>query len=300
MIDQGDTVLEVQNLQKSFRDFQIRDVSFSIPTGYIMGLIGRNGAGKTTVMKLIQNVIVKDSGTVTVCGYDNRWQEVKAKNCIGFIADTCPFIKTYSLLENGELFGKYYTDFRIERFREYLNRFHLDEKQNILSLSKGMESRFQLAFALSHNPKLLIMDEPTDGLDPIFRKEFISLLQELLAKEQMGILFSTHITEDLDRVADYITMIDQGRIVFSQDKETLLDRYTIIRGEKGLLQQIPNNHIIAVRRYAHGFEAMVEGLEKLAPYLNSSDNVVIKRASLEDIMYYYSKRSKQDGEIENI
>jgi ABC-2 type transport system ATP-binding protein len=294
MSDTDHVVLQVQNLHKSFKDFEIKDISFSIPAGYIMGFIGRNGAGKTTVMKLIQNVIVKDGGTVAVCGYDNRRQEVKAKNCIGFVADTCPFIKKYSLLENGELFGKYYKDFNIERFNAYLSRFHLDAKQDILSLSKGMEARFQLAFALSHNPKLLIMDEPTDGLDPIFRREFIRLLQELVEKERMGILFSTHITGDLDKVADYITMIDQGRIFLSQDKETLLERYTIIRGEKGILERIPDNLIVAVRRYSHGFEAMVEKLEQVKPFLKLTDNVAFERATIEDIMYYYSKRSRRD------
>lgn len=300
MMETENIVLQVQNLHKNFKDFEVKDVSFSIPAGYIMGFIGRNGAGKTTVMKLIQNVIVKDGGSVTICGYDNRRQEVKAKNNIGFVADICPFVKKYSLLENGELFGKYYKDFSMEHFTAYLSRFQLDAKQNILALSKGMVSRFQLAFALSHNPKLLIMDEPTDGLDPIFRREFINLLQELVAKERMSILFSTHITGDLDKVADYITMVDQGRIVLSQDKEALLERYTIIKGEKGLLERIPRNLIVAVRRYSQGFEAMVEDPKQIKPHLRLTDNVVFERATLEDIMYYYSKRSKSDGQIKDI
>jgi len=169
-METGRRVLEVQGLNKRFKDFEIKNVSFSLDAGYIMGFIGRNGSGKTSIMKLIQNVFVKDSGTVKVCGYDNRRQEIRAKNEIGFVVDCSPFIKGYSLFENAELFGKYYSDFEMERFKGYLKRFHLDGYMNVLSLSKGMESRFQLAFALSHNPKLLIMYEPTDGLDPIFRR----------------------------------------------------------------------------------------------------------------------------------
>ncbi len=287
-------VLTVQGLRKKFKDFEIKDVNFSVPAGYIMGLIGRNGAGKTTIMKLIQNVIVGDGGTVTVCGYDNRRQEIKAKNNIGFVADHCPFMKKYTLLENAVLFGKYYKDFEMELFHSYLRRFQLKPEQTLLSLSKGMESRFELAFALSHHPRLLIMDEPTDGLDPIFRREFLQLLQELISDEKMGILFSTHITSDLDKVADYITLVDQGSVVLSQDKEALLERYLIIRGEKELLHRIPKELFIAVRRHQHGFEAMTESYGQVKTYLNLTDQVAWQQATLEDMMYYFSKRSKSD------
>jgi ABC-2 type transport system ATP-binding protein len=239
-------------------------------------------------------VIVKDGGTVTICGHDNRRQEVKAKNHIGFVADSCPFVKKYTLMENGELFGKYYRNFEMELFLSYLRRFQLDPQQTILSLSKGMESRFELAFALSHHPRLLIMDEPTDGLDPVFRREFLQLLQELIAGEEMGVLFSTHITSDLDKVADYITLVDRGRVVLSQDKEALLERYQIIRGEKELLQKIPRELFIAVRRHRHGFEAMTENYEQIKACLNLTDQVARQQATLEDLMYYFSKRSQLD------
>ncbi len=293
MGDNERVVLSVQSLYKKFKDFEIDDISFSLPAGYIMGLIGRNGAGKTTILKLIQNVTVKDKGSVTICGYDSRRQEIKAKNEIGFVADHCPFMKKYTLLENSELFGKYYKDFERELFLSYLRRFQLNPEQILLSLSKGMESRFELAFALSHHPKLLIMDEPTDGLDPIFRREFLQLLQELITQEKMAILFSTHITSDLDKVADYITLVDQGRLVLSQDKETLLERYRVIRGDKELLQRIPKELLTAVRRHPHGFEAMTENYEQIKAYLSLTDQLLWQQATLEDLMYYFSKRSKE-------
>ncbi|MHB8130670.1 MAG: ABC transporter ATP-binding protein [Mobilitalea sp.] len=297
---EGNMVLQVQNLHKKLQGFQIKNVNFSLEAGYIMGFIGRNGAGKTTIMKLIQNVIVKNSGKVTICGYDNRKQEIKAKNQIGFIMDNSPFIKKYTLLENAELFGKYYNNFDVNLFKAYLNRFHLDGNKKVISLSKGMESRFQLAFALAHRPKLLIMDEPTDGLDPIFRREFLSLLQELIDEEKMGILLSTHITSDLDKVADYITLVERGKIILSQDKETLMDRFSIIKGDKELLHKIPKDKFIAVRRYSEGFEAMTEKLKEINAFCSPSDNLVIQRATLEDIMYFYSKRSKTNEQTEGV
>lgn len=295
MNEADNMVLQVRGLHKRFKDFQIKDISMDIPAGFIMGFIGRNGAGKTTIMKLIQNVIVKDGGMVKVCGYDNRRQEVKAKNEIGFIVENSPFMKRYTLLENGELFGKYYRDFEMDRFRMYLSRFKLDPNKHIISLSKGMESRFQLAFALAHNPRLLIMDEPTDGLDPIFRREFLNLLQELIAEERMGILFSTHITGDLDKVADYITMVDEGKIVLSQDKEGLMERYLILKGERAFIDRIPGEYFMAFRKHTHGFEAMTEHYELIKPYIGVNDNLVVQRATLEDIMYYYSRRGKENG-----
>ncbi len=299
-METGKHVLQVQGLHRNFGDFQIKDVSLTLDAGYIMGFIGRNGSGKTTIMKLIQNVILKDSGIVKICGYDNHKQEVKAKNEIGFVVDCSPFIKTYSLNENAELFGKYYDNFEMERFQSYLKRFHLDGRMNVLSISKGMESRFQLAFALSHNPKLLIMDEPTDGLDPIFRREFLRLLQELIEEEKMGILFSTHITSDLDKVADYITLIDKGEVILSKDKETLMEQYCIVKGEKELLTRIPVEKFISVRRYPQGFEGMTNQVKEIKAFCNASDNMLIQRANLDDIMYYYSKRGKADGQIEGI
>lgn len=284
------TVLQVQGLHKNYHGFQVKDVSFSLKAGYIMGFIGRNGSGKTTIMKLIQNVIPGKQGQILINGYDMHKQEIKAKNEIGFVADCCPFIKNASLKENAEMFGKYYSRFSMEQFLYYLRRFRLEEDKNILSLSKGMISRFQLAFALSHAPSLLIMDEPTDGLDPVFRREFLSLLQELVEDEKMGILFSTHITSDLDKVADYITLIDQGQVVLSQDKESLMEQFYIVKGGKELLKRISEDHFISVRRYPEGFEAMTMQAEEVMKLCKPADNVILQRACLEDIMYYYYKR----------
>lgn len=299
-MEAANRVLQVQGLHKKRKGFQVKNISFTLEAGYIMGFIGRNGSGKTTVMKLIQNVILKDRGTVTICGFDNKRMEEKAKNEIGFVADDCPFVKTCTLTENAQLFGKYYTDFEMERFRSYLKRFHLEEDQKVLSLSKGMKSRFQLAFALAHNPRLLIMDEPTDGLDPVFRREFLNLLQELVEEERMGILFSTHITSDLDKVADYITLIDHGEVVLSQDKESLLEQFCIVKGTKELLTRLPSECFISIRSYPEGFEGMTDQADKVKALCKATDNMILQRANLEDIMYYFSKRGSHYGQIQEV
>jgi ABC-2 type transport system ATP-binding protein len=290
MVIDNTTVLTIQGLNKRLGSFQIKNLNFSLDAGYIMGFIGRNGAGKTSVMKLIQNVIVKDGGTVTVCGYDNVKQEILTKNEIGFVMEHAPFIKNYSLIENGELFGKYYTRFNMEHFMELLQRFELNPKKDLFSLSKGMETKFQLAFALAHDPKLLILDEPTDGLDPIFRKDFLKLLQELIQEEKMAMLLSTHITSDLDKIADYITMIDDGEIVFSESKEEIIERYWIVKGSRELLKIIPKEKFIAVRILGNSFEGMTEYYDDLKKCYGIQWNLVAQKANLDDIMYYISKR----------
>jgi ABC-2 type transport system ATP-binding protein len=293
MIRDNNTVLKITGLNKKMGSFQIKDINISLEAGYIMGFIGRNGAGKTTVMKLIQNVMVKDSGNVTISGFDNKKQEIQAKNEIGFIMEHAPFIKNYTLLENGELFGKYYTRFNMEYYSSLLHRFQLNGNKNIFALSKGMETKFQLDFALAHSPKLLILDEPTDGLDPIFRKDFLYLLQKLIEEEKMAVLLSTHVTSDLDKIADYITMIDNGEIVFSENKENILDRYRIVKGNKELQKKIPLNKFVAVRNLGNSFEGMTEYYNEIKMYGGSDCNVVSHKADLDDIMYYISKGRRQ-------
>ncbi|MDF2952035.1 MAG: putative transporter [Anaerocolumna sp.] len=260
MIRDNNTVLNITGLNKKIGNFTIKDINFSLDTGYIMGFIGRNGAGKTTVMKLIQNVLVKDSGKITIGGFDNKKQEIQAKNEIGFVMEHAPFIKNFTLMENGELFGKYYTRFNKEQYISLLGRFQLNANKNLFALSKGMETKFQLAFALAHSPKLLILDEPTDGLDPIFRKDFLKLLQELIEEEKMAILLSTHITSD---------------------------------GNKELLTKIPLNKFVAVRNLGTTFEGMTECYNDIEAYCGNDYKLISQRADLEDIMYYVSKGRRQ-------
>lgn len=285
-------ILEVKGLGKRFRGFELKNVSFDLEAGYILGLIGPNGAGKTTLMKLIQNVVIPSSGTVLVNGFDSRRDEVCAKNEIGFLMEQT-FLERYSLEENAKLFGRFYESFHMETFLEYLERFELNKDQEYGKLSKGMQTKFQLSFALSHEARLLILDEPTGGLDPIFRREFLTLLQEVAEQENVGIIISTHITSDLDKIADYIAFLNEGELVFCKSKEELLDEYWMIKGERKLLKVIPNSCFVAVRSHNEGFEALTCQKSICERYCEVGSQVLFERASIEDIMYYISKGRKK-------
>ncbi|BBF45479.1 ABC transporter, ATP-binding protein [Lachnospiraceae bacterium KM106-2] len=289
-------MLRVEHLEKKFKDFAIRDISFQLEPGYIMGLIGRNGAGKTTLMRMLLGVYKIDRGSVSINGWDLVHNTVKAKDEIGFILDQTPFLEELTIAENQKLFSRFYSRWDDELFDFYLRRFHISEHRLVMDLSKGIQTKLQLAFALAHHPRLLIMDEPTGGLDPIFRKEFLMLLQELLEKEEMSILISTHLTNDLDQIADYITMIDDGKLLFSKSKEELLDECYIVKGaiedEKALLGDA--NAIIVHKKGR--FEAFIQDRELADKLLAITEiPVVLEHATLEDIMYYRTRRGLDEN-----
>ena len=206
-------LLEVRGLSKKWEAFTLENIDLALPEGYIMGLIGKNGAGKTTLINCILNGIRKSSGTIRIAGKDYR--SLSAKEETGFILDPAPFFEMKTLLENANLFGRFYPKWRDELFHKYLRVFELNGNALFKDLSKGMKIKFQFAFALSHEPRLLIMDEPTGGMDPIFRRDFYGLLQDLVSEIKASVLISTHITADLDRIADFITLLDNGKLVLT-------------------------------------------------------------------------------------
>ena len=283
-------LLVVNNLCKKYRDFQLKNVSFTLDAGYILGLVGQNGAGKTTLMKLIQNIVAKTSGDVIIDGLDYKKNEIEIKNRIGFIMES-PFFELYTLEENGKVFGRFYKHYNHKEFLGYLKQFGLAKEKKYGELSKGMQTKFQLSFALSHQARLLILDEPTGGLDPVFRREFLTLLQEVVESENIGIIISTHITNDLDKIADYIALIDQGELLFCKTKEELLDEYFMIKGRAEMLEQIPKSALISVRKYREGFEALTN--QKDVCIENAGESLVCEHASIEDIMFYVAKGRKE-------
>lgn len=223
-------VLKVRHLSLQRGDFSLKDISFDVPKGYITGLVGKNGSGKTTLMKAVCNLHEKEQGSIWISEYDNCVQEVKAKNHIGIVIPECTFFEDKSLITNGELLGLLYENFSMERFIGYLVKFGLKKEKNsssylLSALSAGQRIRFQLAFALAHEPKLLLLDEPTANLDPAFRVEFLELLQEVIEEGKIGVLMSTHLTSDLDKIGDYIVLMNNGQVLACQTKEELLDAY---------------------------------------------------------------------------
>ena len=207
--------LDLSGVCKSFKGFSLEDVSFQLPKGYVMGLVGPNGAGKTTLIKLIMNLMAPEAGEIKILGLDSRFQEAQAKAKIGFVYDVMPFYPDVSLWNTKRAIAPFYDRWNEKLFLELAGTFELPLKKKVKSLSQGMRTKFALALALSHGAELLILDEPTTGLDPVFRRELLHGLSGLLQDEGKSVLFSTHITSDLERIADYVTFIRDGSVLLT-------------------------------------------------------------------------------------
>lgn len=283
-------ILEVKNVSKKWKDFSLNNISFSLPEGYILGLIGKNGAGKSTLINCI--IGANDyKGEIFVNGKCNQGCKRTASEQIGFIIEDDPFMKMESLLFNGEIFGKLYQNFDRMKFRSYLTKFELYENMLYGELSKGMKTKFQLAFSLAHSPKLLILDEATAGLDPVFRRDFLHILQNEVCENKISIIISTHLTTDLDKVADYIMLLDEGSMVFYEDKETLLDKYPLVTGNIETLKEIPENIYKRVQKKENIFHTIFMDEAYLEKHPDLQENLQMKRTTLDDIMYYLSMPS---------
>lgn len=287
-----ENVLEISSLRKEYRGFTLKDVSFLLPRGYIMGLIGSNGAGKTTIIKLIMNLVCKHGGEIKVFGSDHIKDEVAVKARIGFVYDIPPFYEHLSLKQMKRIIAPFYDRWDEGIFNRFLQEFELDPRKRIKTLSRGMRMKFALAVALSHHADLIIMDEPTSGLDPVFRREFLEILSDLIQDEEKSVLFSTHITTDLERIADYITFIHKGEIVFSTSKEDVQENWGIVKAGKDLLHEKNKSFLRGFRKSEFGFEGLTDDIGSAARYFG--DKAVIDRASLEDIMFLIGKGKNKD------
>lgn len=284
-------ILELKNVSKSFKDFSLEDISFTLRSGYIMGLIGPNGAGKSTTIKLILNLLKKDKGSIRIFGLDNIKNERDIKQRIGFVLDQNYYYEDLTILEMKNIIAPTYKKWEDTTFNRYLKEFNLPPKKKIKDLSKGMQMKYSLAIALSHDADLLIMDEPTSGLDPIVRSELLDILSYVIQDESKAILFSTHITSDLDKIADFITFINDGKLVFSMSKEDIHDNYAIIKGKTEFIEKPESRnvkeHIIGLRENKYGFEALTDNKNSIESIFGN--NLVMEKPTLEDIMIFYKK-----------
>lgn len=278
-------ILEVEGLGKSYKSFALQEVSFAVEQGTVMGFIGPNGAGKSTVIKLIMNLIRRDSGSIRVFGLDNLRHEQQIKDRIGFVYDENVFYETLTTTQMGSFLAPFYSKWDAGRFKDLLRRFSLPTDKKIKDLSKGMKMKCSLAAALSHGAELLVMDEPTAGLDPVVRNEMLALLRQELDDEHKAVFFSTHITSDLDKIADTVTMLNDGRVVLSAGKDELLDGYALAKGPNELLGGGVPEAFIGVRRNAFGFEGLARSREECRRRYGSQ--LVLARPTLEDIMLYH-------------
>ena len=284
-----DNALAIRSLGKKYKGFTLNDVSFDLPQGTIMGLVGPNGAGKTTIIKLILNLIRRRTGEILVFGQDNIRREAEVKARIGFVHETPHFVEDSPLKDIKTAIAPFYTKWNEKLFQSLAAEFGLPLGKKFKALSHGMKMKFQLALALSHDADLLVMDEPTSGLDPVFRRELLERLSGVLQDEHKAILFSTHITTDLERTADRITFIHQGRVVFSLPKDDIRDRWGLVKGANGLLPDGQRELFKGLRRTSLGFEALTDDIQAVRRALGPG--VVIDRASIEDIMIFMEGRS---------
>lgn len=278
-------MVKVENISKTRDKFKLKDISFEVKEGYIMGLVGPNGSGKTTLIKMLLGLIKTDEGKIRIFDKDIFEDEIYIKDNIGFVFDNLNFYGHLKVNDFKNIVSKSYSKFNSETFDFYLDKFNINKKSYISNLSKGEAIKLMIANSISHDAKLLILDEPTAGLDPIIRKEILSILQETIEDGNRSVIISTHITSDLDGIADYITFINKGKLVFSKDMETIHDKYRIFRGSKEELEESKLDFISKKETKYY-----IEGL-----FINEKDldNENISIPTLEDIMFHYIKGEKQ-------
>ena len=287
-----DNILEIKNVSKKYKDFALNNINISLPYGYIMGFVGPNGSGKTTTIKLIMNLVNKDSGEINIFGKDNIENEIDIKKDIGFVYDDNVYFENMSIIKNAKIIAPFYENWDWDLFNTLLKRFELNPKQQLKKLSKGMKTKFNLCMALCHNARLIIMDEPTSGLDPLIRRELLDILQEYIQKGDRSILFSTHITSDLEMTADYITFINRGKIIISDEYIKVSERYKLIKGNKNIIENENfSKKLIGIKTNKYGFEALIEAPNEL-DIIESSD-LVIEKPRIEDIMYFFEEENKR-------
>ena len=278
-----DNILEIKNLGKSYKNFRLDDITFNVERGTVMGFIGPNGAGKSTIIKLIMNLVKKDSGSINIFGLDNIKYNREFKQKIGFVYDENYFYEELNIIEMKNILSPFYKNWDNTIFEKYVKEFELPKKNKIKTLSKGMKMKLSLALALSHKAELIIMDEPTAGLDPVFRSELLAILYNIIQDENVSMFFSTHLTDDLEKIADYITFINKGKLVFSETKDKIVESYGLVKGAKELLDKDTRREFVSIKETGFGFEALTKDIDKARKLFKGS---VIERASLEDIMVY--------------
>lgn len=277
-------VLEVNKLNKSYGNFSLKDVTFSLEKDCITGFIGTNGSGKTTTIKAILGLILKDSGNIRFSGKDMDKNERKSKNKIGIVLDEGYFYDELTLKEMKNVIAPSYTDWDEAVFLSYIKQFNLNLRQKISTLSKGMRMKFAVALALSHHADLLIMDEPTSGLDPLVRNELMNILLDFMKEPGKSVFFSTHITSDLDKIADIIIIINDGEIVVNEEKDILVETHALVKGDNRLINEQTKSLFLNLHQSQYGFEGIThkkDDVHRLMP------DVLMERPTIEDIMLSY-------------
>lgn len=278
--------LEIKNISKTYKNFKLDDVSFVLPCGHIMGLIGENGAGKSTIINCILDIIEKDSGSISVLGQKNDKNNVSLKENIGVVLDASDVYDNYTVKQVETIMKDVYKQWNHEAYDYYIQKFALPLNKMIKDFSRGMKMKMAITIALSHQPKLLILDEATSGLDPIMRDEILDVFMEFVQDENHAILLSSHISSDLEKIADYITFIHEGKLILSTSKDELIYEYGLMKCRNDEFDMIDKEDIIRYRIKTYEVEILVKDREKMA---KKYPNCIVDPTKLDDIMMLYVK-----------
>lgn len=278
--------LEIKNISKTYKNFKLDDISFVLPCGHIMGLIGENGAGKSTIINCILDIIEKDSGSISVLGQKNDKNNVSLKENIGVVLDASDVYDNYTVKQVENIMKDVYKQWNHEVYDYYIQKFALPLNKMIKDFSRGMKMKMAITIALSHQPKLLILDEATSGLDPIMRNEILDVFMEFVQDENHAILLSSHISSDLEKIADYITFIHEGKLILSTSKDELIYEYGLMKCRNDEFDKIEKEDIIRYRIKTYEVEILVKDREKMA---KKYPNCIVDPTKLDDIMMLYVK-----------
>lgn len=283
--------IEINGLCKEFADFKLQDVTLSLPAGYIMGFVGQNGAGKTTTIRLMLNMIERKSGSISLLGKDNISDEFAIKQDVGVVFDDIFFVDTWKVSDVEKAVRGFYTQWSGKLFAQYARDFGLPLDRRIKELSRGMKMKLMLAVAMSHEAKLLILDEPTSGLDPVARDELLEILSKYISDGEKSILFSTHITSDLEKIADYITLIENGRIFYTGTKDDLLESFRVVKGGPDELTESLRTKIIGLAENKAGFSGLIPACETE----HLPQEIVLETPTIDEILVCISKGGRIHG-----
>lgn len=283
-------VLDITGLYKSYGNFCLQDVNISLEKGTLTGFIGSNGAGKTTTIKCILNMLQPDKGKITILGMDSVSNSLEIKSKLGIVLDDGHFYEDLSMEKMKKLIAPMYPAWDDKAFWSYMKKFGLSEHKKIKDLSRGMRMKYALAIALSHGADIFILDEPTAGLDPLVRSELMEILKDIVLEEGKTVFMSTHITSDLDKIADYLYFIHDGKIILHGQKDEIKDRHAIVKGDVTALSPDCEMYFVGINKTAYGFEGLTNHKIKLKKALQKP--VVYEVPTIEDIMLYYTRRNK--------
>lgn len=278
--------IEVNNVSKKYKDFSLKSINFKVPSGSIMGFVGENGAGKTTTIKAILDLVHLDGGNINILGKDSRNLSKETKSLIGVVFDGSCLHDNMRATDINIIMKNIYPNWDEMAFFNYISRFDLPKKKYLKEYSRGMKMKMSIAIALSHHSKLLVLDEATSGLDPIVRDEILDIFLEFIQEEDHTIFLSTHIISDIEKIADYVTFIHKGNIVFSQSKDELIYQHGILHCRKEDLAVIDRSFIVGIRENSFGVEVMIR---KKNAFMKQYRQLSVDRASLEEIMLFVNR-----------